>query len=420
MSVRSAVRSLALASTASLVLLLVAGLVTSPAMADEPTWGDPHSRSEAGVSTIIFPTQDIPLHFSHILHIGKLKANCKDCHENISSSESALDNNLPGEIACRTCHSIDRKDVKRDNGVGKPPGNCAACHQGFDPEQGVTSLRRSTMPIANLKFSHKSHIARKNPCSTCHGDFLLDKVTKATREQLPKMKVCLGCHDGETAPSRCTTCHLSASGGVVQTDFAEAGMLRPSGVLRGAGHTMNFRDSHKFAAQNESAQCASCHKKDFCVDCHNGVTKPMDFHIGDYVAMHAIDARRNRSDCSSCHRLQTFCQGCHSRVGIAGDGKSPNLLDGIRFHPPGFASSAGVGGVGRNHHSYQAQRNIKECASCHRESFCTKCHSNQVGSPRVSPHSRAWRGSRRCQALLKRSKRMCLRCHTETAPLSCF
>ncbi len=368
-------------------------------------------------SSVVFPRQEIPLHFSHTLHLTKVDASCDDCHEEIADSGSSLDNNLPGEEVCRMCHSIDRAVFAPAKKSG-PAGDCAACHVGFDPAQGAASIRRVSMPVPNLKFSHKAHLARKAKCSTCHGNFTEQKVTLASRDQLPTMKTCLGCHDGKTAPSRCTTCHLSSAGGVVRTSFPQQGSLRPSGALRGAAHDLNFRTSHKYAAQNDSQFCASCHKKDFCSDCHNGVSKPMDFHVGDYVALHPIDARRNSQDCSSCHRLQTFCQGCHSRMGVAVDGRSDNLVDGANFHPEGWVE-VGLAGRGPRHHSFQAQRNIKQCASCHREDTCTRCHSNQFNSRSISPHPRNWRGSRRCEALLKRSKRMCLRCHTEDRQVSC-
>jgi hypothetical protein len=373
------------------------------------------------VSPVVYPPQDTPLIFSHPLHIGQVGAQCEDCHDKVRESASALDNNLPRESQCKSCHDIDRSDPARRDEPGKPPGSCAACHSGYDPQTGF--VPRKNLAIPNLKFSHRGHLARNTPCSQCHGREISGGAAAAGIGTMPTMRACLSCHDGKQAEDACTTCHISETGGVVKTEFVGLGTLVPSGAIRGAAHDMNFRQSHKFAAQNDQQFCSSCHKKEFCVDCHNGVTKPMDFHAGDYVRMHAIDARRNSPDCSSCHRVQTFCQGCHSRMGVSADNKGSefNPGSGFRFHPPGWVGSGLAGDQGAASHAFEAQRNIKQCASCHRESFCTKCHSSQPGNTmRINPHPRDWRGSRRCEALLKRNKRMCLRCHVEAAPLSCL
>jgi len=39
------------------------------------------------------------------------------------------------------------------------------------------------------------------------------------------------------------------------------------------------------------------------------VVKPMDFHPGNYLLVHAGEARRGRPDCSACHRYESFCVG---------------------------------------------------------------------------------------------------------------
>ncbi|MBW3535296.1 MAG: hypothetical protein KY453_08795, partial [Gemmatimonadetes bacterium] len=87
--------------------------------------------------------------------------------------------------------------------------------------------------------------------------------------------------------------------------------------------------------------------------CHQGVTKPTDFHPGNYVLTHAVPARRNNPDCGSCHRLQTFCVGCHTLGGVT---SAPGPLTfgtdasgRARFHPPGWTDLLG-GAPGPEHH----------------------------------------------------------------------
>ena len=98
-----------------------------------------------------------------------------------------------------------------------------------------------------------------------------------------------------------------------------------------------------------------------------------------------------------------------------------------RFHPEGWITYDAAGPVtsedgparDRDHHSFEAQRNIKQCAACHREDFCLRCHSTQAGSYGISPHPNGWAGSRRCRSLAARAGRMCLRCHLTAAEVDC-
>jgi c(7)-type cytochrome triheme protein len=378
---------------------------------------NPAGRERGERSEIVYPQQQLPLRFSHARHLGPADLQCMDCHTKIARSDSALDNNLPAESVCAECHTIDRSKAS--------DAACGTCHLGFDAKSGA--VQRADLGLPRLKFSHKRHLARGTLCKTCHGDLLAGGVALATRDHLPTMETCLGCHDGREASSQCTTCHLTEVGGIVRTRYPE-GELRPGAEMQGAVHDVNFRTTHRFAAQNNQRLCASCHKKEFCVDCHDGVMKPMDFHAGDYVRLHAIDARRNQPDCSTCHRQQSFCVGCHSRTGVAADGKGSEFSPpsagpgGQRFHPSGwveFAPSLVQGERGPNHHAFEAQRNIRQCTSCHRESFCTQCHSAQVGSYGINPHPRSWLGSSRCRALVQRASRMCLRCHTRRSEVDC-
>ncbi|MBT8495395.1 MAG: cytochrome c3 family protein [Deltaproteobacteria bacterium] len=375
-------------------------------------------------SSVIYPPQSLPLKFSHELHVGKLQTSCEFCHQRAESSQSSVDNLLPTEAACRACHAIDRSKPLKQVGKGAPPARCDACHVGYQPGGTVA---RVVIPPPNLKFDHKKHVAQGMSCASCHGDMVTNKVGLATRAQLPRMQQCLDCHSRKRSLRQCTTCHLAEAGTRMKTDYP-SGKLQPSGTLRGAAHDLQFRTNHRTVAQNDPDYCDSCHKKSFCTSCHNGVRKPLDFHVGDYIALHPIDARRDQTQCSSCHRLQTFCTGCHARSGVSADGRISQFArggggGGARYHPPGWVEYSAAGPVRgprpASHHAFEAQRNIRSCASCHREEFCLDCHSRQTGSFSINPHPRGWAGSWRCRSLRKRAGRMCLRCHIDPAELTC-
>jgi hypothetical protein len=185
------------------------------------------------------------------------------------------------------------------------------------------------------------------------------------------------------------------------------------------------------------AYCLNCHRQSECLDCHNGVVRPLDIHPSDYVTLHGGDARRNTPDCSSCHRNQTFCIGCHQRAGVASDpsGGIPGRPvqnpfgtgTGVKsFHPPGWvrdASGEVISTPRPTSHSLQAKRNIRSCASCHREETCLECHSadpargvKMPGGGGFSPHGPGFADSSRCRALSSRNRRACLKCHVVDAP----
>ena len=360
-------------------------------------------------SPIVYPTQRLPLVFSHAAHLGRGTA-CVACHPAATSSRSAVDDLLPTEAACRGCHPIDRAQPDRVV-PGAPPVACRACHEGFTPGTG-NAVARVYVPPPPLKFDHGAH--RQAACETCHGD--LRAVGLATTEQLPTMAACLRCHRDGGEERHCADCHLARLGGLIETQF-EHGDLVPLHDGLGDAHGPDFKDHHTQEARQVGATCTACHDQSECVACHQGVTKPLDFHPGNYVLTHAVDARRGKPDCSACHRAQSFCVACHERSGLGTRGDTQyNAVDPERaFHPPGWASA----GPGPNLHAREARRSITSCASCHREDECLKCHSAQPGAPHASPHPAGWRGSARCRALDRGNRRMCLRCHISQDELGC-
>jgi hypothetical protein len=385
-------------------------------------------------SPVIYPRQTLPLSFSHVQHLTLEKLDCAFCHEQAPGSTSSADHLIPAEEPCTICHEIERDQPDKAVAAGQPDARCESCHPGWrGPGPGGARPPRVVVPPPNLKFNHKVHVDRRIRCQTCHGDLVKAQVGLATRNDLPRMATCLGCHNGVKAPHRCTTCHLSDPGGRVKVDFDE-GLLVPSGSLRGDAHDLRFRTDHQRVGKTDAAYCASCHQTSFCTGCHDGVQKPLDFHGNDYGSTHPIDARRNQPDCSACHRRQTFCTGCHARAGVTTDDRTgeftrvPNAIDpanptGNLFHPRGWFTAPRGGVREPDHHSFQAQRNLRACASCHREELCIRCHGGAGAADgqidAVNPHPLGWKRSARCRALAARAGRMCLRCHLDAADAAC-
>ena len=371
------------------------------------SFADDRGPSGEDWSPVIYPAQRMPLVFSHAKHLARGAA-CRACHPDATTSRSAVDNLLPTELACRTCHPIDRAEPERVV-AGAPPAQCRACHVGYTPDAPVERVHLEPPP---LKFPHAAHA--NQPCESCHGD--LSKVELATRKHLPTMGSCLKCHTSGSDERRCGDCHLTKLGGLIQTALPH-GTLVPRHTGLGDAHAFGFATQHRQEASQQGATCGACHDRSTCVACHQGVVKPAEFHAGNYVATHTVEARRGKPDCSACHRAQSFCVACHERSGIGT--RLPTGFetgDAAReFHPAGWASRAG----GINRHAGEARRNITSCASCHREDDCLDCHSAEQTSLRASPHPRGWRGSARCRALDRGNRRMCLKCHVTRDELGC-
>ncbi len=373
-------------------------------------------QPDPAAAQVVYPPASRTLTFSHARHaLGR--GLCLRCHPAAQHSVSPQDRLIPGEQACQLCHAATtRADLTAR--ASAAPG-CRTCHTGYT---GQGSPARSAFPPANLRFSHRVHMEARRisfggaeaeaRCKTCHD------VSGAGRP-LPAMATCRACHAAAGVPDRCGVCHLTDKEGRLRTTFP-AGRLVPSGALAGDKHDALFRRDHAAAARGKGDYCRSCHARQDCLACHAGSLRPLSIHAGDYVRRHALDARRDKPRCASCHRSQSFCLSCHQNLGVgveaAASGFAPRTS--AAFHPGAFTAPA----AGPGHHSYAARRNVGACSSCHREQTCIRCHGGvQRQGGGISPHPAGFRRSARCRALSARNQRVCYKCHTAgDRSLSCF
>ena len=415
--------ALGLAAGLALVAAFALGLMTRPVVAggglsqgEVPTT-TPVLLGPARGGSPVYPEQDIPLRFNHGQHLA-LKIDCVRCHTKIRGSTQTADFNFPTGASCDGCHG-----AQHPRPAGEP-ARCDLCHtrvtQSPDPAGPVMRVAATLRaPKANLTFDHKRHLDRGVKCETCHGD--MSRVRLATALQLPAEKTCLGCHNGVQATERCGACHPTDGTGKIATrSFSDrvAPQLVPRGQSSwGAAHDLAFVEDHRGAAKANPKLCMQCHDETSCTDCHAGAVRPMRIHAGDYISIHAVDARAQTQDCQSCHRLQSDCLACHQRLGL--DSRGPDAKFGVgsplRFHPPGWDGPP----TAPQSHAFAAQRNIATCASCHTEDSCLACHATTSvarGGLNVSPHGPGFSGSMRCNALANHNHRVCLKCHAPGDP----
>ena len=363
-----------------------------------------------GPSDVIYPVQHITLRFNHQVHVGKaIGLVCKTCHGPAYRSRSAQDSLIPGGQECDACHGTNHENLNAVKAGDDSTGQCAFCHQGYRPGDG-NAVAPLQLPRANLQFDHKAHVDRNIGCAQCHGG--VDQLELATRDQLPRMAGCFRCHEmsdtasqGE-AKSACDVCHIRDPRGTGIKTMFSSGTLEPPRWLHNAEHTPDFIERHKQIAADDSKFCATCHKEDFCTDCHDGRVRPRSIHPNDYLNMHPVEARMEPQKCQSCHREQSFCLDCHLRVGVA-ESSPANSKDSARFHPAKSIWSDPPMKPGS--HGFEAERNLNACVSCHTERDCVTCHGGAGIGAGFDPHKTGFLGG--CANQFRRNPRPCLVCH---------
>ncbi len=381
---------------ASLALMLAAGVALA---------ANKRERSEA-----VYPKQVIPLTFSHELHFKNDVDECTACHENGTKSLRAADRLLPAHPECESCHDIEAA------AAGKkvdPKAACEDCHKAFD-KTVQKDPPKAIFPTANLVMNHKVHKEKGIECVTCHFSSITNsmrEVDLATRAHLPKMDTCLTCHDGKTASAACSTCHVTDSGGRLAQQFT-SGTLRPmQGDPFGVDHGPRFEFTHGTRAKLDRQICMECHTEGSCLQCHDGLQKPLSVHPNDFIVIHPVQARMDQTRCDACHRYQSFCAACHERAGVGLDADPSLRARNVRVHP-NYAEWVGPPN-GPRHHAVAASRDIKSCMACHREESCTTCHSTSsrgiVGSRNTTPHPAGFKAI--CRQLAANNDRACLKCH---------
>ena len=213
------------------LMLLLAGVVVA---------GD----GSTAYSPVVYPEQRLPLIFSHQKHLQR-GTQCVACHVDATTSKSSVDNLIPTEAACRACHPIDRTQPDKQ---ATPVAECKGCHLNYSPDRPVQQVYVMTAPI---KFDHSAHA--KQSCESCHP---VRNVDLATTRQLPSMDSCLTCHSSDDR--NCTSCHLAAIGGLMQTKFPH-GALAPQATNLGDDHGPDFTRDHKQQARRVDATCNACH-----------------------------------------------------------------------------------------------------------------------------------------------------------------
>jgi hypothetical protein len=377
------------------------------------------------------------------MEVGRPRpAICFDCHDG--------DSHLAANTECSTCHlpladatTLTARQIAgfptpfnheqddfiwaHGDAAGAADANCTFCHAqescsqchlnaakvpaiaALPSDSRVASLTEGKPGRWPLPSSHE-----RSDWATVHGE-----------QAAGAIESCANCH----ARPSCSGCH--GEGATFLAALPKPVEGGPVGVqvvaLRPPGHTFNFAAQHATAASLGLPNCSACHTQGWCSDCHafRGTGQPPlpsvpsarheapsgekgpgvaavpsaeaagGFHPVDFVMRHAAEAYAVRSDCTDCHSTEVFCRDCHTNLGFGDD----RATRGNAFHnlQPDWLLS----------HGKAARQGMEECASCHQQDSCLRCHSAKAGW-RVNPHGPDFDPDR----VADRSRESCGICHS--------
>lgn len=144
---------------------------------------------------------DQPIQFSHKIHAGENKINCRYCH---FASERGRHAGIPPTQVCMNCHDQIRNDSPE----------IAKLRDAIANKKPIEWIRVHELP-AFVYFNHSEHVRADVACQTCHGP--VESMTRMRQYSPLSMGWCLNCHrekgiappnDTKTASGGdCARCH---------------------------------------------------------------------------------------------------------------------------------------------------------------------------------------------------------------------
>lgn len=347
--------------------------------------------------------------FSHKVHAEL--TDCQSCHSKVPESTSLKDHLMPAHPDCASCHDVedtnncnfchigeDFEPLKQTKTelifnhkfhVTQQKMECQTCHQGInDVDYGFNAARPNpSMEQCYSCHNFNSEIA-SNECSVCHTS------TAALKPQTHKQVNFIKAHKflAENANTNCALCHDDAS---CEDCHAANNVLT---------ETNTAKDFYTPYSPHNYVENARKQKL-------NLVHQDLNYRYN-----HGIDARSKLTECQTCHQTETFCAECHQSEG--GDFALLDVKPATHNLPNFFTIGVGTGG---GEHAILAKRDIENCTSCHdvqgNDPVCITCHLDSDGIKGTNPKTHAvnymhdehgdWHDS---------YGSLCYSCHTSASP----
>ncbi|PKL83716.1 MAG: cytochrome C [Ignavibacteriae bacterium HGW-Ignavibacteriae-3] len=298
--------------------------------------------------------------FSHKVH--KEVTDCASCHTLAGESTSLNTRLLPEKSVCATCHDVDddkncnlcHYDEKYEPLLMKKAElifdhkfhtadqkmACESCHKGLgEVDYSFESITAKPAMIVCYDC-HNGNSVAANVCESCHistagltpqdhkqVSFFKNHKFSASREN----SQCQMCHDN----TFCESCHTSTT--MITEKNSARDFYTPYSPHKYTDntkqqaitrvHDLNYQYTHGIELKGKTNECQTCHQPEvFCGKCHDSNSKdfalsgniPKSHKAPNFVTIgvgtgggqHAVLARRDIENCSSCHDVQGADQNC--------------------------------------------------------------------------------------------------------------
>lgn len=133
------------------------------------------------------PVQPVP--FSHRIHAGELKMDCKYCHNTVDKAAHAA---IPPTATCINCHSPKGANGTPDlSAVHVDSPKLKPIHDSWLNQEIVPWTKVHRLPDY-VYFNHAAHVARGVSCVSCHDR--IDKMEQVYQAKELSMTWCIDCH----------------------------------------------------------------------------------------------------------------------------------------------------------------------------------------------------------------------------------
>jgi hypothetical protein len=130
-----------------------------------------------------------PLPFSHRLHAGELKMDCRYCHHTVEMAAHAA---IPATEICTKCHGAAASDGSVATASVHPTSpKLLAVRESQATGEPIEWARIHDLPDFAY-FDHSAHVNRGVGCVSCHGR--VDKMEQVYQAKPLSMSWCLDCH----------------------------------------------------------------------------------------------------------------------------------------------------------------------------------------------------------------------------------
>ncbi|MEZ6090754.1 MAG: cytochrome c3 family protein [Pirellulaceae bacterium] len=141
----------------------------------------------ATLNTGYQPEQPVP--FSHAIHAGQLRMDCRYCHNTVFDAAHAA---VPPTATCINCHSpANDQGQTALAAVHADSAKLAPVHQSWKTGKSIGWKRVHNLPDF-VYFSHAAHVNSGVSCVRCHGR--IDKMDVVYQAKELSMAWCLDCH----------------------------------------------------------------------------------------------------------------------------------------------------------------------------------------------------------------------------------